>query len=168
MRPTCELSTLSPARRVPRISTSTKSGLPFRIERVRERQMREVLVQLDALLPAVFVDLLAEVAVPVEQREGDERQVEIARRFAVVAGENAEAAGVVRERFVKAELRARNRRRRPSRAALRCAACRRYPAAPGRPRTSRDRRASPAGNRRPRATSISRACRQSCSIRSGL
>jgi hypothetical protein len=40
----------------------------------------------------------------VEEREGDEIQVEVARRFAMIARENAEAAGVVREGFMEAKL----------------------------------------------------------------
>jgi hypothetical protein len=54
--------------------------------------MGEILVELNALLLALFIDLLAEVAVLVEEREGDEIQVEVARRFAVIARENAQAA----------------------------------------------------------------------------
>ena len=66
--------------------------------------MMKILVQTDGVLHAVLVDLLFEVAVPVEQSDRDEIQVEIAGRFAMIAGENAEAAGVIRNRFVKTEL----------------------------------------------------------------
>jgi hypothetical protein len=45
-----------------------------------------------------------EVAVVVEQPDGDERQAEVARRLEVVAGEYAEATRVERERVVYAEL----------------------------------------------------------------
>ena len=58
----------------------------------RHRQMVEVLVETDALLPAVFVDLLFEIAVPVEEGDGDEVDAQVARRLAMVAGEDAEAA----------------------------------------------------------------------------
>ena len=47
-------------------------------------------------LLAVAVDPLVEVALPVEQPDRDERQLEVARRLAVVAGEHAEAARVDR------------------------------------------------------------------------
>ncbi len=69
-----------------------------------DRQVMEILIQADGLLGAVAIDLLFEIAVAIEQADGDEIQIEIARRFAMVAGENAEAAGVVRDRFVEAEL----------------------------------------------------------------
>ena len=64
----------------------------------------EILVQADRLLSAIAIDLLLEIAVPVEQPDRDEVQIQIAGRFAMIAGKNAEAAGVVRNRFVKAEL----------------------------------------------------------------
>ena len=69
-----------------------------------DRQVMEILVEIDGLLHAFLIDLLFEIAVPIEQADGDEIQVEIAGGFAVIARENAEAAGVIRNRFVKAEL----------------------------------------------------------------
>ena len=56
------------------------------------------------LLPAVGVERLAEVAVPVEEADADERHAEVAGRLEVVAGEHAEAAGVLGERLGDAEL----------------------------------------------------------------
>ena len=56
------------------------------------------------LLPAVRFDLLFEVAVLVERADADERHAEVAGRFAVVAGENAKAAGIGAQRFVEAEF----------------------------------------------------------------
>ena len=64
----------------------------------------EILVEADGVLHAVLVDLLFEIAVPVEQADRDEIQIEIAGGFAMIAGENPEAAGVIRDRLVKAEL----------------------------------------------------------------
>ena len=43
-----------------------------------DRQVMEVLVQADRLLDAVLVDLLFEIAVPIEQSDRDKVQVEIA------------------------------------------------------------------------------------------
>ena len=57
------------------------------------------------LLVAVGVETLAEVALGVQQADGNERQPEIGGRLEVVAGENAEAAGVLRQRLGQAELR---------------------------------------------------------------
>ncbi len=68
------------------------------------REVMKILVQTDGVLHAVLVDLLPEIAVPVKQAYRDKIEVEIAGRFAVVAGEDAEAARVVRDRFVKTKL----------------------------------------------------------------
>ena len=56
------------------------------------------------LLPAVGVEALAEVALGVEQPDADERHAEVGRRLEVVAGQHAEAAGVLRQGLGDAEL----------------------------------------------------------------
>ena len=56
------------------------------------------------LLPAVAVEALAEVAGLVEQADADDRHADVARRLEVVAGEDAEAAGVLRQGRGDAEL----------------------------------------------------------------
>ena len=61
------------------------------------RQVCEILVELQTFLPAVLVDLLFEIAVAIQQRHRHERQCEITRGFAVVAAQDTETAGVVRE-----------------------------------------------------------------------
>ena len=48
--------------------------------------------------------MLAEVAVAVEQADRDDRHAEVGGRLQVVAGEHAEAAGVLRQRVADAEL----------------------------------------------------------------
>src|SRR2546423_6382326 len=63
-----------------------------------------MLLQANGWLDAILGDLLLEVAVPIEQSERDEIQIEIACRFAMVAGENADAAGIIRDRFVETKL----------------------------------------------------------------
>ncbi len=57
-------------------------------------------------LVAFGVELLLEVALAVQQSDADERKAQVARRLAVIAGEDAEAPGVDRQAFVEAELRA--------------------------------------------------------------
>ncbi len=49
------------------------------------------------LLPAVPGEGLAEVAVPVEQPDADQRDTQVAGRLQMVAGQDAEAAGVLRQ-----------------------------------------------------------------------
>ena len=66
--------------------------------------MVKILVEIDGLLRAFLIDLLFEISVTIEQADGDEVEIEIAGGFAVIARENAEAAGIIRNRFVKAEL----------------------------------------------------------------
>ena len=56
------------------------------------------------LLPAVAGEGLAEVAVPVEQPDADQRYAEVAGGLEMVAGEDAEAAGVLRQGGGDAEL----------------------------------------------------------------
>ena len=70
----------------------------------RERQAREVVVGVVVLLVAVRVDRLAEVALPIEQPDAEERQRHVAGRLHVVAGEDPEAARVDAERLVDAVL----------------------------------------------------------------
>ena len=70
----------------------------------RDRQVAEIGIVVLGALAAVAVDGLHEVALAVEQAHGDERQLEIARRLAVVAGEDAQAARVHRQALVHAEL----------------------------------------------------------------
>ena len=53
---------------------------------------------------ALAVDRLREVALAVEESHADERQPHVARGLAVIAGEDAEAAGVDRQALVQAEL----------------------------------------------------------------
>ena len=72
--------------------------------RAPHRQLVRVEVGLGVLLVPIGVDLLAEVAAPVEEADADERQRRVRRRLAVVAGQDAEAAGVELHRLVDAEL----------------------------------------------------------------
>jgi hypothetical protein len=67
-----------------------------------QRQRREVGHAL--LLPALGVEALAEVALGVHQPDGDQRHAEVGRGLEVVAGEDAEAARVLRHRLADAEL----------------------------------------------------------------
>ena len=67
-------------------------------------QPGEVVVGVGVLLEAVRVHRLAEVAGAVEEPHPHERHAQVARRLAVVAGEDAEAAGVDAERLVDPEL----------------------------------------------------------------
>ena len=66
--------------------------------------MIKILVEIDRFLNAVLIDVLPEITVPIKQTNRHEIQIKIARRFAMVAGENAEAAGIIRDRFVKTEF----------------------------------------------------------------
>jgi hypothetical protein len=53
---------------------------------------------------ALAVNGLAEIALAVEQADGNEGQAHVRGALAVVAGEDAEAAGIDRQAFVEAEL----------------------------------------------------------------
>ena len=72
-----------------------------RLDRQALRVERRVALQ----LPAVARERLAEVPGAVEQTDADDRHAEVARRLEVIAGEDAEAAGVLRQHLGDAELR---------------------------------------------------------------
>ena len=69
-----------------------------------QRQAVRVEAREALLLVAVGVQPLAEVALGVQQADGDERQAEVGGRLEVVAGEHAEPAGVLRQRLGEPEL----------------------------------------------------------------
>ncbi len=71
----------------------------------RQREAVGVEDRVGLLLPAVAGQRLAEVAVPVEQADADDRDAEVARGLEVVAGQDAETAGVLRQHRGDAELR---------------------------------------------------------------
>ena len=78
--------------------------LARRVRDQRHRHVVPVVLRIRLLLPAVGGQVLLEVAFAVEQPDGDERQAEVAGGFQVVAGEDAEAAGVDRQADVNPEL----------------------------------------------------------------
>src|SRR5258708_4583229 len=71
----------------------------------------KILVQIDRVLQAALVDLLPEVAVPVEQTDRDKVEIEITGGFAMIARENAEAARIVGDRFMETKFRGKIRDR---------------------------------------------------------
>ena len=77
---------------------------PVGVERGDGGGLREVELVVDGFLLAVAGDALAEVALGIEKADADEGQAEVAGLFAVVAGEDAQAAGVDGQRLVEAEL----------------------------------------------------------------
>ena len=72
---------------------------------LRDRQAVGVEDRVGLLLPALPRQRLLEVAVAVEQADADDRDAEVAGGLEVVAGEDAEAAGVLRQHGGDAELR---------------------------------------------------------------
>ena len=69
-----------------------------------ERQPARVVPRVALDLPVALVEPLPEVAAAVEEADADERDAELGGRLQVVAGEDAEAAGVDRQALVEAEL----------------------------------------------------------------
>ena len=67
-------------------------------------QTLRVVGRIVLLLPAVRGQRLPEVAEPVQQADADDRHPEIGRGLEVIAGQDAEAARVVRQRLGDAEL----------------------------------------------------------------
>ena len=64
----------------------------------------EVEFLVDGLLAPFAVDALLEVTLRVEEADADEGQPQVAGRLAVIAGQDAQAAGVDGQRFVQPKL----------------------------------------------------------------
>ena len=92
-------------RRPPGRPTATVRGRAVGLAQQRDRQAVGVEDRVALLLPAVARQRLPEVAVPVEQADADQRDAEVAGGLEVVAGQDAEAAGVLRQHRGDAELR---------------------------------------------------------------
>ena len=91
-------------------------------QRRPHRQRSVIDVDVVLLLPAVAIEPLPEVALVVVEADADERDAEIRRALDVIAGEDAEAAGIDRQRLVEAELgREVGDRARPQHAGVACA-----------------------------------------------
>src|SRR5262249_45934553 len=75
-------------------------GTVFRFE----RQIVEIVFRIAFLLPAVLVEVLAEVAKPVHEANAHEGEAQVACRLQMVAGQDAEAARVDRDTVVNAEF----------------------------------------------------------------
>ena len=69
-----------------------------------DRQVMKILIQADRLLRSIFVDLLLEITMAIKQADRDEVEIEVAGRFAMVARQNAQAAGIIWDRFVKTKF----------------------------------------------------------------
>ncbi len=82
----------------------TCTGAPDLVAEQLERQAVRVPCRIPLGLPAVGRQGLGEVAVPVQQADPDQRHAEVAGRLEVVAGQDAQAAGVLRQRGGDAEL----------------------------------------------------------------
>ena len=75
-----------------------------RIQRERQRRVARIDRRILGHLLPIAVDALVEIALAIKQPHGDERQAQVARGLAVVAGEDAQAARVDRKALMQAEL----------------------------------------------------------------
>ena len=64
----------------------------------------KIVVLVLLLLQSGFVQVLAKISLLVKQSDGDERHAQIARRFQVIPGENAQTAGEDRKAIGDAEF----------------------------------------------------------------
>jgi hypothetical protein len=80
-------------------------GRAVGLRQQREREAVRVQRRVALLLPPLGVERLLEVAGPVQQPDAEDRDAEVGRRLEVVAGEDAEPAGVLRQHLGDAELR---------------------------------------------------------------
>ena len=86
------------------ISTSQHERLAVGAEHRFQRHVFRVHQIVEFGLPVVRVNGLLKIAFAVEQADADEAEAEVAGGFGVVAGEDAEAAGGDRQRFMKTKL----------------------------------------------------------------
>ena len=86
-----------------------------------QRQLVDVGLQIFFLLPAVTIQALAKISLPVEQSDADERNGEIGRALNMVPGKDAEPARIDWKRFVYSEFRGKiGHRRRPQDPSMPC------------------------------------------------
>ena len=102
-RPTCATHTAACTERSATSNAHLERGA-VQSARPLQRELGRVEVGLRVLLVPIGVDLLTEVAAPVEEADADEGQPRIGRGLAVVAGKDAETAGVDLHRLVDAVL----------------------------------------------------------------
>ena len=88
------------------MGTRTVSQCAARIAHRLHRQVARIGIAIAGMLHAIAVDGLREIALPVQQPDGDEIQLLVAGCLAMVAGEDAQAAGVDRKALVESVLRA--------------------------------------------------------------
>ena len=69
-----------------------------------DREFGKIQIEVGGFLPAVFADLLDEVALIVDETDGIEGQAHVAGFFQMVACEDAQTAGISRDGFVQTEF----------------------------------------------------------------
>ena len=82
--------------------TVTLQVLSVAVLHGQDGQRVEIVFEVALLLPAIGIQVLAEISLLIEQAHADQRQIEIARRFHVVAGKHAQAAGIDGQAFGEA------------------------------------------------------------------
>ena len=88
----------------PGIGDSNQDGVALLISLQGERQVVKVIDRVALLLPAIRVQILVKVAFLVEQAHADQWYAQVAGGFQVVAGQNAQSAGIDLQRFGEAKL----------------------------------------------------------------
>ena len=87
-----------------RVSMLTRTGRPSGVCARPQRQQPVVHVDVFLVLAAVVREPLPEIALVVVETDADERNPQVGGRLHVIAGEDAEAAGVDRQGLVQSEL----------------------------------------------------------------
>ena len=81
-----------------------EKGLSVRVEATGDGEGVDVVFGISFHLPTGGIDDLFEIAFAIEETDTDQRDVEIGRGFEMVAGQDAEAAGVDMDGFVQTEF----------------------------------------------------------------
>src|SRR2546423_12556940 len=69
-----------------------------------KREFISVVLAIFFFLPILATQSLTKISEAIEQAECDQRHIQIARRFKMIAGENSEPARIKRQRIVHSEL----------------------------------------------------------------
>ena len=104
-----------PQRVVRAYRSDSRSQSPFLSRRRLDRQLAGIVERVKRDLVAVLVDLLAEIALLIQQPDADDRHAQVVRRLELIAGHVAQPARINRQRLAEhvlhAEIRDRLERR---------------------------------------------------------
>src|SRR6185369_11688709 len=77
-----------------------KNAFSVYVSHWRDRQLRFEYVRICLFLPAVMSDPLAKITITVKKANGRKRNLQVARRFEMIASQDAKPPGIIRQGIV--------------------------------------------------------------------